>query len=271
MKVLIYVNGAKEISEKVLKTLITSLKKKKIEYNVSYAINPLNENDLNDVAVVFAVGGDGTILGLTELLSKKSLPVVSINTGKIGFLTEFESTCAKQSVDLFLSDVLEKDSRAVLKVNFNGKDYFALNELVVQRVYNANENGIIINVEAKIDGEKVDVISGDGVIISTPTGSTAYSLSAGGPVLAPGINAFALTPISAHSLHNRPIIFSSSSFAEINLVSGSAGIFIDGKFVSTIKSGQIVKVERAEKDMVFLRNKNSNFYKRLIKKLNRTI
>lgn len=270
MKALIYINGAKDGSEKALKTLSTALKKRKTEYSIIYALNPLTEQDILNVSVVFTIGGDGTILGLTELLSKKQIPIIAINTGKIGFLTEFEPTFIKKAVDLFFENSLAKDQRAVLKVDYNGKSFYALNDVVIQRIYKENENGIIINAQVKIDGEIVDVISGDGVIVSTPTGSTAYSLSAGGPVLAPGINAFSLTPISAHSLHNRPIIFSSLSKSEITLLGGYAGVFIDGKFISEINATQTINIERAKKDVIFLRNKNSNFYKRLIKKLNRT-
>ena len=269
MKVLIYINHAKIESERVFNELKACLSSNNIKFTCIDNEDLKNKSKVEGYSVIFSIGGDGTILGLTEFALLNNLPIIGINIGKVGFLTEFEPECISQAVKMLIDGSLKKDARSVLKISYQNKCYFALNDLVVQRLYKDNIAGHVINLSVCLDGENADNITGDGVIVSTPTGSTAYSLAAGGPVLAPGINAFSLTPISAHSLHNRPIIFSADSKCEVKVLSGDAGLFIDGKLVSLISEGASVSVVAYKNKTVFLRKSNSNFYKKLIGKLNR--
>ena len=119
-----------------------------------------------------------------------------------------------------------------------------------------------------IDGANAGRVKGDGVVVCSPTGSTAYSLSAGGPILSPNVNAFAVTPIAAHGLGHKPIVFSSDSKCCFELVGKTHGsLFIDGKFVAEIKPGDTVHIEKAENSTKFLRKLDFDFYKRLTVKL----
>ena len=120
-----------------------------------------------------------------------------------------------------------------------------------------------------LDNIFVDEITGDGVIVSTPTGSTAYSLSAGGAILSPGINAFIITPLSAHSLHHRPIVFSAESVCQIDLKSPNAAVFIDGKKAIVLSESDKVNIKKSNKTITFLRKEQSNFYRRLDDKLSK--
>ncbi len=264
MKVLIHVNPDKDIGGVSLKTLIKSLKKHNIEYLVA-GIEDSVEND--DYSALFVIGGDGTILRRTEYANSNSVPIIGINGGKLGYLSEFERSEIEEAVDLFVTGRLKKDCRATFSVMLDGKEYLALNDVVVQRLY-ADNKGMIIGVQFFIDGNKIDTVVGDGVIVATPTGSTAYSLSAGGAILTPGINAFSITPIAAHSLGQRPVVFSSDSECVLKVEDNfSAGLFVDGKMIRTLSGGEEVFIKKAENDTVFLRREKSNFYKKLSEKL----
>lgn len=264
MKVLIYVNKLKKESESFLKSFSKILANEKIDYAL------IEKKDLERRVIadaVFVYGGDGTILGLSEFSINNNLPIIGFNAGKVGFLTEFEQNEAKNTVKLFKAGKLKRDERLVLSVKFNDKTYYALNDAVVQRQYSDNSDGLIISVSAYFDDIFVDKISGDGVIVSTPTGSTAYSLSAGGSILSPGINACIMTPLAAQSLHNRPIVFSADSTCSIKLESAKAGLFIDGKKIADLKSGNKVDIKKSENQIVFLRKEDSDFYLKLEEKL----
>ncbi len=265
MKVLIYVNKEKTGGVIWFNELTNILDSENISWNV------LGENtaENKDADALLVYGGDGTILRLTEFANKNCVPILGINAGKLGFLTEFEKNQTGEAVYCLKNGELIQDRRSTLAVEYKGKIYFALNDAVLQRIYTNEHTGLVVNIRMFIDKTPIDDVIGDGLIISTPTGSTAYSLSAGGAILAPGINAFSVTPINAHSLHHRPIIYSADSTAEACIKSGSAtGLFIDGRLTDVLENGDSVTVKKAEKPTVFLRRRESNFYKRLIMKFN---
>ena len=171
---------------------------------------------ISDVLIVF--GGDGTLLSVARLIGKESCPILGVNLGSLGFLTEV----TLKELDVALTQLLEGDfqtsPRSLLEVNLvrkNGKtDQFrALNDVVINKGALAR----IINLEAYCDKKFIANFLADGVIIATQTGSTAYSLSAGGPIILPNQNLLILNPICPHTLTNRPLIIPSSSKIEINL------------------------------------------------------
>jgi NAD+ kinase len=206
-------------------------------------------------------------LGLTEFSIKNDIPIIGINAGKLGFLTEFEMYETSSAVDMLLNGLLVEDNRSTMQITLNGVTCTALNDVVVQRVF-SEERNTVIGVEVSVDGSSVENVLGDGLIVCTPTGSTAYSLSSGGAILAPGINAFSITPISAHSLVHRPIIYSADQLCDISLRLGEKAIvFYDGKFVGYLKQGDTLSVKKNDVQMRFLRKQDSNFYKILRNKM----
>lgn len=275
MKIGIYTNKSKDVGGIWSKKIHSLLDRENIEYvdifdgNFS-AINPVKgEISENTFDLIIVLGGDGTILGLSSYAAKNNIPIIGINAGKLGFLTEFETFEMSMAVELMKNGKLKEDKRIMLKISVNDEEYYALNDAVIQRVYSDNEDGLVTNVSITLDNNLVDKVTGDGIIISTPTGSTAYSLSAGGPILAPGIESFCITPVSAHSLHHRPIIFSSESVAIITVEGeNSTGLLCDGKMVKKLSKNDVVKITRSEHEITFLRKKDSNFYNRLLHKLN---
>lgn len=264
MKVLLYVNPEKD--KKGEYSLL--IEKLLIKHGVIYE-KTFNETEINasGFSAIISVGGDGTILRRTTDAVKFGLPILGINAGKLGFLTEFELSEAESAVKALKDGTLYRDERAVIKLEYDGNFYYALNDVVLSRSY--EENGAMtVSIGVKIDNVSLKKTIGDGVLVSTPTGSTGYSLSAGGAILAPGINAFCVTPIASHSLLSRSVVFSSDKTCELTVIEGaSAGLYVDGKLISLLKSGESVKVTRSEKNVAFLRRKGFDFFGLLNKKL----
>ena len=262
MKVGIYTNTSKDIDNISTEKLFYELDANGINY-----VEIASDSNIYDIDLLIVLGGDGTILKLVDYIVNANVPVLGINAGKVGFLSEFEIFEIEDAVQLIKNKELIVDERLVLQTNIDNKVYYALNEIVLQRIYN-DTNEKIIRVDVSINGEHVDRIDGDGVIISTPTGSTAYSLSAGGSILTPTINAFSMTPLCAHSLHNRPLVFPADNPCEITLKNNCpCGLFIDGILKKMLTYESSIKTFCSDKKIRFLRKKDSNFYTRLLKKL----
>lgn len=276
MNIGIYTNKSKDVGGIWSAKLHSLLTRSGIGYvdipDGNYSVlNPVDENFAQKIDLIVVLGGDGTILGLTTYAAKNNIPVIGINAGKLGFLTEFETFEMESAVALIKENKLKTDERILLMIDVNGETFYALNDCVFQRIYDEESSGsLIASLSVSLDGTLVDQITGDGVIVSTPTGSTAYSLSAGGPILAPGIDSFCITSISAHSLHHRPIIYDSRSDCEICVEEsgGAVGLFCDGKLVKKLAKNDFVRICKAPHTVTFLRKKDSNFYKRLLLKLN---
>lgn len=264
MRVLVYVNRQKDKNSEILNELLSCLNFRNIEYVVVDSNKDLIDKEFS---AMFVIGGDGTILRITDFAINYNIPIIGINAGKLGFLTEFEQNEISDAVELFINGQLNNDVRSILSVDFNGNNYIALNDVILQRIYN-DEGSMTISLDVSIDNDKTDTIRGDGVIVATPTGSTAYSLSAGGAILAPGINAFTITPIAAHSYNQRAVIYSSNSTCKISLIEGeSAGLFVDGKLVSKVCQNNFASIYKHNKNVVFLRKKDTSFFKRLAFKI----
>ncbi|MBO5714400.1 MAG: NAD(+)/NADH kinase, partial [Clostridia bacterium] len=173
MKVLVYANKEKDKDQKWIKSLFNILDKKGVSYK---EITLSNLNDSEQADAIFVLGGDGTILGLTEFSIKNNIPIIGINAGKLGFLTEFETYETSNAVDMLIQGLLVEEKRSTMKITLNGVTCTALNDVVVQRVFSEEKN-TVVGVDVSIDGSSVEKVLGDGVIVCTPTGSTAYSLS----------------------------------------------------------------------------------------------
>lgn len=226
--------------------------------------------DLDGLDVLFVLGGDGTILSVASECAKRGVKIIGINYGHMGFLSEFEPDKLEEAVRLVKSGEFITQSRSMLDIVCGKNKYLALNDIVIQRNTSGTDFTNTVSVHAEIDGTTVDNFSSDGIIVSTPTGSTAYSLAAGGSVLTPDISAFILTPICAHSLHSRPVVFSDSSILEIcplNAVSPLA-LIVDGKVAGSVKNGEKVIIKKSEHTVDFITKDDKNFFSKLLIKLN---
>ena len=224
---------------------------------------------LDGLNVLFVLGGDGTILTVASECAKRSIKIIGINHGHMGFLAEFEPEKIDEAIALALSESYDVQRRSMLKAVCGKKEYLALNDLVIQRSTGGAHFANTVNLHAEINGATVDNFSSDGIIVSTPTGSTAYSLAAGGSVLTPDINAFILTPICPHSLHSRPVVFSDSSTLKISAVNAREPLIliVDGKVVGELSGGEVVTISKAESTVDFITADKENFFNKLLIKL----
>jgi NAD+ kinase len=141
----------------------------------------------------------------------------------------------------------------------------------LQRIYSDYTSDKMANVMIKVDGRTTSTFKGDGVIVSTPTGSTAYSLSAGGPILVPTVDAFVITPVAPHSLVQRPIVFSDKSICEISIVGdGKSDLFVDGRLIGAVTSNDKIIVKKHDKPITYFRQESHDFYSKLSQKLKNT-
>lgn len=234
-----------------------------------YYKNVLNIDDLSEIDILLVLGGDGTILMFSEACAKQGIKLLGVNFGHLGFLTEFENEKLLDALNAIKIGNYNIQSRTLLNIEFNNKSFIALNDVVVQRCTNGEEFANTISIQAEIDGSLVDNYKSDGLIISTPTGSTAYSLSAGGSVLSPDINAFIMTPICAHSLHSRPIVYNDNSVLKLHYLSKNRlNVIVDGKCVGEIKYGETLIATKSKFSLDFITVGECDFYNKLLMKLN---
>ena len=228
----------------------------------------VTEKDCKNVDLFVVFGGDGSVLRATKL-ALNVIPIIAINTGNVGFLTSYEDSELNRLVDDISADRVKYSMRRLMKVVCNGRSYYALNDAVVVKNHSIDTASECVKLHFYIDDEHVDTYVADGLIISTPTGSTAYALSAGAPIVTPQVDAFVAAPICAHSLHSRPIVFASSSKPEI-IVDDSAkecALYVDGAMVERVGRGGSVLIEQGDIS-VKICDFAENFFNKLSQKLN---
>ncbi len=215
-------------------------------------------------AVMVCYGGDGTLLEGVHRLDGVDIPVVGINGGHLGFLALAPRENIREVFDALASSKLHLERRDLLCVEGLGNEkFYALNEVAVQRL-----GATMISVDVEIDGNSVSTYNGDGVIISTPTGSTAYSLSAGGPILAPSCHSFLLTPLAPHNLTMRPIVMPDSSVVSlrINTRNNEASVSVDNRTFK-VTNDTILTIKKAKRYIRLAVPHNISFFDTLRNKM----
>lgn len=265
MKVGVYCNRQTKKFLAVRDELLKILDRKGISYETYYDTNEIAKPD-----ILIVLGGDGTILKAAIIAGMRKIDLLGINSGNLGFLTEFEGEQVEQAVDLLLRGY-KTESRSVLEVHAGSQTFYALNDAVLQRRFDEGADDNVVEIIAEIDGKKVDRFVGDGIIVSTPTGSTAYSLSAGGSILTPDIHAFILTPICTHSLHNRPIVYSDENLMKVDLsdTDRRVALVCDGKFCGEYAKSDNITIGKAPFGVNFIKSEDGNFFDKLLFKLNK--
>lgn len=216
---------------------------------------------------LIVLGGDGSMLRAARRAAALGIPIVGINYGTIGFLTDLERGELEEAVKLVRSGgpVIR---RSMIEVELNGIKSECLNELAFMRKITADTGDSVVRISVAIDGSPAGDITADGLIVATPTGSTAYSLSAGGSILTPDCEAFCLTPVCAFSMRSRPIICSDKSELTFGFPGKSAIVLHgDGIFLGEVKSGDQVIVRKSERYASFLTRDKSDFFRRLTEKI----
>lgn len=226
---------------------------------------PYGESDIIDytkIDCLFVLGGDGTLLRAVSKACRHGVPMLGINLGRLGFLTEIELSGMEQMLEDLLTGQYYKEERFMLHctVMLDGKVVTmaeALNDAVVMK----RDVSRTIHIELSVNGALADSVSCDGMIISTPTGSTAYSLSAGGPIVSPCLECMLATPVSPHTLHSRTLVVSADDTIVIKPES-DAGVLLscDGMLQRSLKHGETVHVSRSEYIARFIRFRDGYFY-----------
>ena len=223
-----------------------------------------------DVAVVLG----GTMLAIARELAPFDIPLIGINQGRLGFITDIQHKEMATALPLMLSGQYEEEKRAmlagaVLRPNRDGGvdtiyEGFAINEVVVSRGATAS----MVELRAEVDGQFVANYRADGLIVASPTGSTAYSLSAGGPIIHPGLGGWVVVPIASHTLSNRPIVVPDSGTITIEIVAAKdASMNFDMQSLASLLPGDRVTVRRSAHRVRFLHPKGWNYYATLRRKL----
>lgn len=279
MKVGIIANPNKSGAVKTIQNLSIALEKENLtpvlETVAAELVGSTDSMPASELAsfcdLVAVLGGDGTMLNAANQLGPADIPVAGINIGTLGFLT----TCTDAELDVFARAVASKSYSLIDRMQLratiiacDGKEqsFRALNEITLAR----GHTGRLVSLDAWVDGELLNHYRADGLIVATTTGSTAYSLSAGGPLIAPKADVFVITPICPHSLSNRSLVVSDSSTVELAPADDAdcPMLFtVDGRDVVEISHGDKIRVEQAGNALPLLRLEGRNFYSTLRQKL----
>lgn len=228
----------------------------------------LSEGSFEECDLLIVLGGDGTLLSALDHALPNDIPMLGVNLGRMGFLTEVDPADLRRDVVSVLEGRYEVDSRMTMTLRgADERNLFALNEVVVTRSTPAVR---VMSLEIEVNGMLVDRISGDGLIVASATGSTAYSLSAGGPIIRPGLDCFVITPVCPHTMNARPVVVSSNDMITIRVLDdrGGAHAVLDGRKTVELPGGDSgVTVVRSNLKARFIRLHDRNYFGLLRDKL----
>lgn len=223
------------------------------------------------VDLIIVLGGDGTMIAAARLLGTREIPVLGINYGSLGYLTEFRIEEMFSAIESILNDHYELDSsRIMLEVeHWRGNEKLTTGRVLNDVVINKSVLARIIEIEVSLDEFYVNSFRADGLIIATPTGSTAYNLSAGGPIVYPSMNAVVLTPICPFTLTNRPIVMPDSAEINLRLMNQNDGVVLtlDGQIGYQMQTGDCVTIRKSGTSFNLVKPPNRNYFDVLRNKL----
>ncbi len=228
-----------------------------------------NRDIKKSVDVLFSVGGDGTMLDTVPLVRNSGIPILGINLGRLGFLSSISKYEIKNAIDCLFTGDYYIDKRALLQLSqpkkLFGEVNYALNDLTIYR----NNAAALVTVHVYVDDKFLNSYWGDGLIVSTPTGSTAYSMSVGGPIVTPGSKNFIIAPIASHNLTVRPIVLQDSSVIKIKIQGREEKyvMTLDSRVSAIGKEDEII-IKRCSFTVNLIQMNNKNFYTTIRDKLN---
>lgn len=227
---------------------------------------PLSQVNPKSIDIMISLGGDGTILRLVQHHPEITAPIVGINLGSLGFMADVPITEIYPTLEDLLSKNYKIHNRVMMEgYSLKGDQFYAINEFVIHRA----QNPCLVDLAIHVDGNYLNTFSADGIIISTPSGSTAYSLAAGGPILTPELEAFVITPISPHTISNRPIVLMPQNDIQIQYISEHEPVEIsyDGFGQIKMNTGEVFHIRKAEKSCQLIGLAHHEYFSTLRKKL----
>ena len=284
MKIVVYGNKFNKEASPYVEQLFNLLIEKGVQISVNNSLFeftkqffPLNEKVIVknkksllevDTDFLISVGGDGTILDTITTVRDSNVPILGVNTGRFGFLANNTKDEIVSSVNSLLSGEFKIDSRTLLSLKSNvnqfGEDNFALNEFTLHK----KDSSMMMTVHVFIDGEFLNSYWADGVIVATPTGSTAYSLSCGGPLLSPGSDNFVITPIAPHNLNLRPLVVKDDVEILLKMEGRDAEFLttLDSRS-QTVKQDAVITLKKASFNVNLIQFNHQNFFSTIRNKL----
>lgn len=228
------------------------------------------ESMVSRTELVVVLGGDGTLINAARALQGRAVPILGANLGSLGFLTEIPAADLLPALDDVLAGSFRVDSRMKLACRLYRQGQLVLEDEVLNDVViNKSALARIADHEMTIDGQPVTTYKADGVIVATPTGSTAYSLSAGGPIIHPLVECMVIAPICPHALTQRPLVVPAAQTVSIRLASDTADVYltIDGQIGRGIETGDVLEVRRSSNRVLLVRNPKKGYFAILRQKL----
>ena len=285
MKIAIYGQSADKISKNIFLELLTISKSENIKILIEKKYNSIllqksktshvhklfsSYEDLDStVDLMITIGGDGTLLRSISFVRDLGIPIIGINTGRLGFLATLNQELLNIELKKILKGEFNVEERSLLEVNIdNNNDFsdfnFALNEVSVGRKNTTS----MIEIKTTLNGEYLNTYWADGLIVSTPTGSTGYSLSCGGPIMTPSSQTFSITPIAPHNLNARPLVISDEIKIELSVEGREEThlLSLDSR-INSLKNNVKIKIKKANYKIKLASFKNNSFYKTLRSKL----
>ena len=266
-RVLMYCNKQNELANKIAEMTTN--------YLHSININFINDNEINieeiqnitsEIDAIITFGGDGTILSAARKYVDTDIPIMGFNVGKLGFLSEFSANYIKENIDNLLNKNYKIIKRFLLTAKLNAEQYLAINDFVIRNA----EQSKLITLSAFANEQYIGDYRADGLIISTPTGSTAYSMACGGPIIYPDANVYCITPISPHTFTLRPLIIPTNKTTKIKLTTNSknnASIIADGNYAGQMLHSEELEIGIYTKEAQFIVPLGSNYFDVLRNKL----
>lgn len=266
MKLIFYANKNKpNVIERMqeLRETARSLGVGSIAVNDESLLTMIADKQWDESFCIVTIGGDGTILRAASAASKHDKPVLGVNMGRIGFFSEISSDDFEKALSRLMNGDYFVEEQSMLACELNG-EYLGdcLNDFVIHR----QELSSITHLDLEVDGDGIGDVMSDGLIVGTPSGSTAYTMSAGGPVVAPKLDCILVTPICPHSLTVRPIVASASSVIDVKLKC-MGRLNMDGRDLRILKPGDELIFRRSERKACFIRFEKRNVFKLIREKL----
>ena len=234
------------------------------EFAADLGVSAFSEAEKADV--IISLGGDGTLLRGIQYAFRWEAPLLGINLGRVGFLTETEPGDMEAALEAVLHGTYEVETRPVLRVEAENRCWYALNDVVLSRGGRAR----LTTINAYVDGELAGRYVADGVVVATPTGSTGYSLSAGGPIVSPKVDCMVITPICAHTLQHRPAVVYGGAQIKLALSPEdmqTASLQVDGQSCQELQSGMQVEIRMDTRPIRLIRLKEQHFFQLVRDKL----
>lgn len=251
---LLHENGFEVLAEEWIRHFISKEKKTPLDTNPEHA------------DIIISLGGDGTLLRAAQLALRYDKPLLGMNAGRLGFLTEFNLEELHNNISKIQMESFAIEERSLISLTVNSQDLHVVNDVVISR----GGYSRLVNYDVYCDGQFVSSYFADGIIVSTPTGSTGYSLSAGGPIMMPDVESMIITPICAHSLLHRSIVVSNNRKVEIRLKNDTdlqSQLVLDGVTVKNLSKNETITLYKSERKLKLIRLTNMSFFEIVQKKL----